>query len=175
MPDDRHHPPPWPGRTGLLCLLVLCLWPALAQPQERTGYLLGERQGLEMIVHIIGEVRRPGEYRVPDQTSLLELLSKAGGPTEYSRLSSVRVRRTMAVPSAADSQAGETAPRIEIYHVNLDKLLSDRSTPLPLLLRPGDVVLVPKNAWHKWRDISAIVRDVSVVTTAYFLYLRATR
>ncbi len=49
--------------------------------QEKERYLLGDEQKLEMIVHVFGEVARPGEYRVADDTNVLELISKAGGPT----------------------------------------------------------------------------------------------
>ena len=66
-------------------------------------------------------------------------------------------------------------PGVQILHVNLERSMRDRGAPPPPILRPGDVVLVPKNAWHKWKDISAIVRDVSVVASVYFLYLRSTR
>jgi hypothetical protein len=161
-------------RLGPALLLAACLWPAVALAQDRTGYLPGERQGLEMMVHIIGEVQKPGEYRVADQTNLLELLSKAGGPTQFSRLSAVSVRRVPAGRPFAD-MAGGTAPRVEIIRVNIDEILRKQDVAPPPLLQPGDVVLVPKNSWHTWKNISGVVRDVSVVATAYFLYARSTR
>jgi len=159
-------------RLGRVLLLAACLSPAIALAQDRTGYLPGEHQGLEMMVHIIGEVQKPGEYRVPDQTDLLELLSKAGGPTQFSRLSAISVRRAPAGRLAA--MAGGTAPRVEIIRVNIDEILRKKDVAPPLL-QPGDVVLVPKNSWHTWKNISGVVRDVSVVATAYFLYARSTR
>lgn len=127
-----------------------------------------------MMVHIIGEVQKPGEYRVADQTDLLQLLSKAGGPTQFSRLSAVSVRR---VPGGRPftATAGGAAPRVEIIRVNIDEILRKQDVAPPPLLQPGDVVLVPKNSWHTWKNISGVVRDVSVVATAYFLYARSTR
>jgi protein involved in polysaccharide export with SLBB domain len=142
--------------------------------QERTGYLLGEEQGLEMIVHILGEVQKPGEYRISDKTDLLQLLSKAGGPTQFSRLSGVTVRREHDPRLSSTPARGSSFP-VEILHVNLDKTMQSSKAMPPPLLKPGDVVLVPKNALHKWKEVSAIVRDISVVASAYFLYLRATR
>lgn len=159
-------------RLGLVLLLATCLWPADALVQERTGYLPGEHQGLEIIVHVIGEVQKPGEYRVPDQTNLLELLSKAGGPTQFSRLSSVSVRRVAAGPTAL---TGGSVPRVEILRVNIDEILHKKDVVTPPMLQPGDVVFVPKNTWHKWKDVSGVIRDLSVVASAYFLYLRTTR
>lgn len=127
-----------------------------------------------MLVHIIGEVQRPGEYRVYDRTTVLELLSKAGGPTEFSRLSRVTVRRTAGSRSPFDT-VGIGEIRIEILAVNLQRAIRDNHGPRPPLLMPGDVVFVPTNSWRTWRNVAAVVRDVAVVSSAYFLYLRAVR
>ena len=162
------------GRRGLACLLVASLWPALAGAQDRPQYIFGEPQGLEMTVHILGEVQKPGEYRVRDRTDLLELLSKAGGPTQFSRLSSITVRRSLALRPLADTLGGRPEP-IQILRVNLERSLHPGSPPSPFILKPGDVVLVPRNGWSKWKDVSAVVRDLSVVASVYFLYVRAYR
>lgn len=161
-------------RGGAILLVAACLWPATALSQERSGYIRGEQQGLEMLVHIMGEVQKPGEYRVGDQTNLLELLSKAGGPTQFSRLGSISVRRVAAAPLGSAAAGGAT-PRIEIIRVNMDDVLSKQGMAPPPMLQPGDVVFVPKNSWHTWKNVSGIIRDVSVVASAYFLYSRASR
>jgi len=128
-----------------------------------------------MIVHIIGNVQKPGEYRVPDHTNLLELLSKAGGPTEFSRLSEVTVRRSVGSWRVADTQGSYPAPRVAILHINLERAMRDSAAAPPPLLRPGDVIFVPKNSRQKWLDVSTVVRDLSIVASSYFLYLRATK
>ena len=46
---------------------------------------------LKVVVHIWGEVRSPGEYTVPAGTNILELISKAGGPTEYANMGKVKL------------------------------------------------------------------------------------
>ncbi|HYM81861.1 MAG TPA: SLBB domain-containing protein [Candidatus Limnocylindria bacterium] len=172
MSRIRDHRLPRLGRIGLTLALLLCALPCVTQAQERTGYIVGEPQGLEMMVHIIGEVQKPGEYRVGDRTDILELLSKAGGPTQFSRLSSVTVRRLVFTrPSASLTTE---PPRAEILQVNLDKALRNRDE-MPIRLQPGDVVVVPKNGWRAWKDATAVIRDVSVVASAYFLYLRASK
>src|SRR5688572_8546323 len=56
------------------------------QTQQRPTddkYILGAESRLEIVVHVLGEVERPGEYRVTDETDVLELISKAGGPTRF--------------------------------------------------------------------------------------------
>jgi protein involved in polysaccharide export with SLBB domain len=152
---------------AVLCGLLAGAVPAAAQDRS---YLVGERDGLEMIVHVLGEVQKPGEYRVGDRTTLLELVSKAGGPTSFARLGGVRVRRVATVASGA--APGNAGP-VELLDVNLDQAFRSVDAQA-FLLRPGDVVLVPKNNWQRWKDFSAVVRDLSVIASAYFLYLRAT-
>ncbi len=73
---------------GSLFLVVLFSVTVFGQDQEK--YLIGTEKKLEMIVHIMGEVGKPGEYRVEDNTNLVELISKAGGPTQFSSLSGVK-------------------------------------------------------------------------------------
>jgi hypothetical protein len=92
--------------------VVLAAPPANAQ--DRPNYIVGEPQGLEMLVHIVGEVQRPGEYRVRDRTNLLELFSKAGGPTEFSKMSTVTIRRAPMFRSPRIAKAG-SAPRPRLH------------------------------------------------------------
>ena len=89
-----HHEGP-AGIAPLLAPLfaVLLHAPAGAQTRIDDTYLLGEEQRLEIVVHVLGEVERPGEYRVPDDTDVLEAVSKAGGPTEFAHLGNVSLRR----------------------------------------------------------------------------------
>ena len=147
----------------------------LAQGQSPDRYVLGDNPQLEMMVHIIGEVQRPGEFRVPDNTNVLELFSKAGGPTAYSNLSDVTITR-YPNPLLATRLATEITPsRTQIMRVNLkDALKSEKAAVLPMLL-PGDVVVVPRNSWHTWRNVAAVVRDISVIASVYFIYVRATK
>ena len=163
-----------PRWAASLLLALFVLQPALGLAQERPPYILGETKGLEMIVHIIGEVQKPGEYRVPDQTNILELLSKAGGPTQLSRLGQITVRRSVGLTSLASSGGAEAASQVEILNVDLDRSMRDKTAP-PLALRPADVVFVPRNGRQTWLDVSAVVRDLSIVASSYFLYLRATK
>jgi len=72
-------------------LFVTILLVGQLHAQEKEKYLFGTEQQLEMIVHVFGEVRKPGEYRVPNDTNILELISKAGGPTQYSKLRKTRL------------------------------------------------------------------------------------
>ena len=137
---------------------------------------MGDGQQLQFVVHVLGEVRAPGEYTVLDNTTVIDLVSKAGGPTEYAGLANVRVTRVLHRPVVvAGSAAGVADDSTYVMHLNLDNYLDGRDRKPALVLQPGDVVTVPSNGWSKWRRISGIARDLSVVASAYFLYLRAAR
>lgn len=153
--------------------------------QAKNQYILGEdEKTLFMFVFIIGEVKEPGEYQVQDNTDLAELLSKAGGPTKYSNLNSVTITRDPQVFGTANrgkgsAQAGPSNGQIpnsgdkQIIRFNLDRFLnSDDGPPAPILM-PGDIVTIRRNKTYKMEVVGRIMRDIAVVASAYFLYLRA--
>ena len=155
-------------------------------PQRGNDYMLGAEQRLQMIVYIIGEVQRPGEYSVPDNTNVLELLSKAGGGTILADMSEVTITHQAEQPemalaahpgaataTATDGSSGSaTVTTNRVIKMNLDQFLQYGSEqPLPAL-RPGDVVKVPKNSVNTWRNVSAVLRDLALVASTYFVYLR---
>lgn len=156
----------------IFSLIIIFALAGSALGQDLDHYKFNENNELELVVHIMGEVQKPGEYRVSDKTDVAELLAKAGGPTEYSNLKSVVITR---VQHGID-ETGENkriVPEKTVLKVNLEKYLKKHeNTEVPKLI-PGDIILVPRNSWHRWRHAFTIVRDVSVVATAYFLYLRS--
>jgi len=157
----------------LVILLAFTLVPAVAFSQSPgKGYLIPEEQGLEMLVHILGEVQKPGEYRVPDHTDVLELIAKAGGPTEFANLSWVKIRRVMPVQLASAKNVTRLGPSVSVVDVNLDDAWKKKKNVAPPRLVPGDVVVVSRNSWFGYRRVATIARDVAIVASAYFLYLR---
>jgi len=148
--------------------------------QEKERYFLGDEQKLEMIVHVFGEVARSGEYRVADDTNVLELISKAGGPTEFSKLSNVRLTRVQPLLQSSnrngiDNSNGSFDSNYKlgkrVIKINLDKYLKEGKGSL-LTLQPGDVVFVPRNNWFRWRSVVAVARDLSVIASIYFWVIR---
>jgi hypothetical protein len=162
--------------AALLLVLLVALPlanPAAAQEPGPTAgrdrYILGQEKNLEMVVHILGQVQRPGEYQVPDGTNALELMSKAGGPTEFASLSGVWI--THAAQGTAPGSVAVGGSRI--VRLNLEAYLGSPN-PVPLVaLQPGDVVNVPPNGKATWKFVAGIMRDLAVVATAYFLGVRA--
>ena len=81
-------------------------------------------------VAIIGEVRGAGYYEYRDGMKLLELLSMAGGLSDFAKASKTRILRT-----------GGAVP--ESIGVNLAQVLDGRLERNPPMA-PGDIVVVPK-------------------------------
>ena len=91
-----------------LTLLISLTFIGNVSGQKKAKYILGEDRKLEIIVHIIGEVKNPGEYRVLDGTNVLELLSKSGGPTEFSKLSMATITRVKYEVPANDTSGNNS-------------------------------------------------------------------
>ena len=180
----------------LFGLLSFLLSTPLASQEvgQQSGYILGDEEGLQMKVHVWGEVSKPGEYLVPYNTNVLELISKAGGPTVYSNLSKIRLTRQMNTLRlgkedlkriVSESRSGR------INEENLEKSLSDNFSSRvfrydlsdylknksgfnpPPVMQPGDIIYVPRNAWRTWREIVSVAHELAIITSVYVWYLRA--
>lgn len=137
--------------------------------QETQRYLLGEEAHLQIVVYVLGEVSRPGEYLVSDNTNVVELISKAGGTTDFSNLGDVTIRREVV---SYDENSPRKVISNDVIRFNVQEYLKNKNSPEPPLLKPGDVIYVRKNVWSKWRAVATVMRDISVVATAIFLYFR---
>jgi hypothetical protein len=150
----------WP--VFLLCSFALTASTGLSQQQpdfKKDNFYLGQNQQLEIEIHVWGEVNTPGVYRVPDGSTVLDVISKAGGPTEYAALGRVKI-----------SHALGQMPRTE--KINLDNYLNkDRADSL-MVMRPGDAVMVPRNARFFWKDAISFVADLAVIANVYYLISR---
>jgi hypothetical protein len=176
---------------------ILLILTSLAEQQvpETGDYILGEEETLQMDVHIWGQVRQPGEFRVTYDTNLMELISKAGGPTEFAALEKVRLTRESKgwflsrdglKQLVSEAKAGRIdEDRIDdilntqlgkrMIEYNLSAYLKDKEgMQAPPQLKPGDVVYIPQNTGHKWREIVRIAHEVAVIASVYVWYLRAT-
>ena len=180
-----------------LVLLPLFFAAASLWSQETSkpsDYIFGSEEQLEIVVHVWGEVKSPGEFRVPYETNLIELISKAGGPSEYANLSKVRLTRQMQGLNldqealrnlVSKSRAGviteknlekslqnHFSRRIQVYDVSR-YLENNKGLHPPPVLQPGDVVLVPTNSWHRWRELVRVAHEVAVIASVYVWYLRS--
>ena len=161
---------------------ITLILPCLAQEQtiRKDQYLITEEQTLQIVVHIWGEVNNPGQYIVPDGTDVLELISLAGGPTEYSNLGNVKLTREYFDSETEDSgneklkgqRNGEPIKKKVIYSINIDKHLDKRELEVVHVLQPGDIVKVNKNNWFRFQNIIKVVYQVAIIAQGLYYFGR---
>lgn len=117
-----------------------------------SGTVVGQ---LNIEVHIWGEVKQPGAYMVPEGTNVVQLISRAGGPTQFADLSRVEVAHVV-----GDSNWVEC-----VNIINYLKGKGDNTVPV---LGKGDVVVVPANAWYRWRRTLEVTRDLAIIINAMY-------
>ena len=89
-------------------------------------------------VFVLGEAEKPGTYALTGRSTLLDVLSQAGGPGKAAGRQAVVVRAPKSEGPVAPGTTGSTTIR-----VSLRKLL-DGDTSENLLLENGDTVYIPK-------------------------------
>lgn len=117
---------------------------------------LGSDKELQMNVQIWGQVFKPGMYSVPQTTDLVALISLAGGPTEYSNLSNIKIVRTN--------------PRPRVLRVNLKSYMGTGDSKLQPLLKPGDTVVIPGTLFYGFEKLVRIVSQLAIVANVYYLF-----
>jgi len=83
-------------------------------------------------VFIVGEVSKPGPYPLLEATTVLQLIAKAGGLTEYADKKHVRVIRAEKRPDGVNWQV----------EVNYADILNGVNLKQNVELKPGDTVIV---------------------------------
>lgn len=143
-------------------------------PQDR--YLMSEGDNLQILVHVWGEVNAPGQYRVADGTNVLELISLAGGPNEFSNLSYVVLTREYDPAEYDYSKSKLLKQRKEnligsnkiIIKIDLSRYLNSLDYEPLLVLKPGDVVTVKKNSWFKFQSALRILTQFAIIGQAIY-------
>ncbi len=126
---------------------------------------LSDPTGVNMEVNLWGYVRYPGRYRVPINTTFMDLISFSGGPTDESNLEEIRIIRG----------ANEQATKPKVIKLNYDDILwGDQISVQPKMnpvLLPGDVVVVLKEKRYTFRDNLSIYIPVltSIISIATFI------
>jgi protein involved in polysaccharide export with SLBB domain len=111
-------------------------------------------------VYVDGEVAKPGMVPLVGTVTLLQALSQAGGVKDSARTTEVIVIRR-----GADNQP-------LVITVNLDKTISGIDMSQDIILRPFDIIYVPKSAIanvNKWVD-QYIRRNIPISISTGFGY-----
>lgn len=85
-------------------------------------------------VHILGEVKRPGSYKLSPGMTVLEAVLKAGGFTEMAATKKVRVIR-------------ESEGKRKILYIDMNAIIKGGGRGKDISLAPGDIVYVPTSFW----------------------------
>jgi polysaccharide biosynthesis/export protein len=117
------------------------------------GYVVSPQVGVTVAqhksqqVHVMGAVKAPGAYPLRRQSTMLEMLSAAGGPIPEAGSEVMLVRAKDAQALSSDRlktpavSAGQSAIRLP-----LDQLLAG-GVPQRITLQDGDVIYVPAGAF----------------------------
>lgn len=117
---------------------------------------------IQIDINLWGFVGSPGHYRVPGSTSLVELLSFAGGPTASARLVDIRIVH-------ADTAAEK---RVETY--NLEAYRDNGDLTQNPLLEPGDTIFVSGRALDVFFQAIGIITNIMVIITALISFITFT-
>ncbi len=158
------------------CFIIFHLLITFSYAQENTitdnqskkdRYIYSAENKLQIVVHIWGEVNRPGQYIVPDGTNVLELISLAGGPTEFSNLGNIRLTREVMYNANSQNKIQK-----EILKIDLNNYLKkEHSRQIPVL-QPGNVVKISKNNWFRYQTVIRLVSQAAIIVQALYFYSR---
>jgi polysaccharide export outer membrane protein len=93
-----------------------------------------------------GDVTKPGRYDLRGPTTLTEALALAGGPIRGANLSKVVLFRR---------NAGE---QLEVKQVNVHSMYAKRDLSEDVVLRPGDMLFVPRGVLGKLQPMLDVLR-----------------
>jgi protein involved in polysaccharide export with SLBB domain len=126
---------------------------------------LSDPNGVNMEVNLWGYVRYPGRYRVPINTTFMDLISYSGGPTDESNLEEIRIIRG----------ANEQTSKPKVIKLNYDDILwGDQVSTQPKMdpvLMPDDVIVILKEKRYTFRDNLSFYLPIftSLISVATFI------
>jgi len=109
-------------------------------------------------VKVLGSVENPGSYDVFFQTTLLDVIFMAGGPTDDANFNDIKIISIM-------------NRDVQEVKVNIEKLLRSKNFQSIPIVVPGDVVYVAKKKFS-WGKFINIIRDISTMAALYYLIIR---
>lgn len=129
--------------------------PTLNRRYSAAFYDYSEPNAVNIKVSVWGFVRYPGRYLVPDYTTVKDLLSFAGGPTEDARLEDIRLYKTL-------KDSSSMLLKIDYNDLLWNDKLTNKYLNSPKVA-VGDILLVPGSQRLYYKDY--IQLTLSVVST----------
>lgn len=136
---------------------------------QQTGYFdLSDPESVNIKVSVWGFVRYPGKYVVPIYTTVIDLLSYAGGPTDAAHLDDLRIYRVT-------EDSAQVLIKIDYNDIMYESNLS-KEYKKPPSLEAGDILVVPGAPRLYTRDqVSIWVSVLSALISLSILILNITR
>ena len=110
-------------------------------------------KGFSMDVNVWGAVNKPGIYRVPASTRLVQIISFAGGPAAQANLAETKVVHDLRVDSTIS---------LPLQTFNLQQFQLSADTSLNPILYPYDTVIIPVDP-DTFSSVLGVVRDVGLI------------
>ena len=128
-------------------------------------YDLSDPMNINIEVNLWGFVRYPGRYKIPYNTTFLDLISYAGGPIEESNLKEIRLFRL-----GTDSLSKKN----QIIKLNYEDLVWEekvKSVKINPVLEAGDIIIVMQERRYTFRDNMSFILPIfsTVLTIATFI------
>ena len=95
-------------------------------------------------VSVLGEVVSPGVHELAGPTTLVEAISEAGGLKTDAGSTVIVTRNLASGDFPIDGQTLDASRQYAVVSVRVDELMSGHSPVENILLRPGDVITVPR-------------------------------
>lgn len=143
-------------KAGFFILLLLPIYSAYGQQDVQIGadfrgirpgqgayFDFSDPQGINIRVQLWGFVRNPGYYIIPARTTLVELITLAGGPTEASHLDDIRIYRM------------STDSIYQFLKFDYDELLWKDSISKAISnpkVTAGDIIIIPGSPRFYFKD-----------------------
>lgn len=100
--------------------------------------------------YVLGEVMRPGQFKLKEDMTVMDAISTASGPTQRGILNGTVLIRGGGDPS-------KPAERIKL---DLGSFISKADITQNIKLAPGDVVYVPETSKPDWSKVSQVVSTI---------------
>ena len=96
------------------------------------------KESIVLRFFVVGEVGKPGEFPLLGRTTVMQAFALAGGFREYAKTDEVKVLRQELQVAGGRARTQET-----VLAVNYKALAQGQNLQQNLVLKPGDVIVVP--------------------------------
>lgn len=136
---------------------------------QQSGFFdFSDPESVNIKVSIWGFVRYPGRYTIPVYSSIIDLISYAGGPTDAAHLDDMRIYRV-------DADSVQTLIKVDYNDIMYEAKLDKRYKRLAEL-EAGDILVIPGSPRLYTRDqVTIWVSILSALISLSILILNIAR